>query len=92
MKITFCLIFITTFRLLQHLQVIFSSEKKDFEKRTQMHINLECSVRKYKSARAPSFGKCTSENILINVSPISQPYMKLIINREVQTSLKNELF
>ena len=47
MKITFCLIFITKFRLLQHLQVIFSTEKQDFEKRTQMHENLECSAHAF---------------------------------------------
>ena len=40
-----------------HLQVIFSTEKQDFEKRTQMQVNLECSARKYKSARASNFGK-----------------------------------
>ena len=27
------------------------------EKRTQMQVNLECSARKYKSARASNFGK-----------------------------------
>ena len=48
-KVTFDLSFITTFRLLQHHQVIFSTEIQDFEKRTQMHVNLECSARKYKS-------------------------------------------
>ena len=39
------------FAFYKHLQVIFSTEKQEFEKRTQMHVNLECSSRKYKSFR-----------------------------------------
>ena len=36
----------------------FSTEKQELEKRIQMHVNLECSARKYESAKASSFGKC----------------------------------
>ena len=39
----------------KHLQVIFSTEKQDVEKRTQMQVDLECSARKYK--RTSNFGK-----------------------------------
>ena len=60
MKITVCLIsfLLQRFAYDKHLQVIFSTEKQELEKSTQMHVNLECSSRKYKSARASSFGKC----------------------------------
>ena len=46
MKIKFCLILITTFRLLENLQVVFSTERQDFEKITLMHVNLECYARR----------------------------------------------
>ena len=57
MKITFDFCLLQRFAYNKHLQVIFSTEKQEFEKRTQMHVNLECSARKYKSARASNFGK-----------------------------------
>ena len=48
MKITVCLIFLLQrFAYYKHLQVIFSTEKQEFEKRTQMHVSLECSSQKY---------------------------------------------
>ena len=48
----FC--FIATLRLLQHVQVICSTEKQDFRKRTQMHVNSGYSARKYQSAKKRS--------------------------------------